>query len=90
MSVQSLQSFDSEISGDAWVAQWLSVCLRLRVRFQGPGIESRSQFLTGDTERERERESVCLDTERERSRDTGRERSRLHAGSLVWHSGITS
>ena len=26
------------------------------------------------------------DTERERSRDTGRGRSRLHAGSLMWDS----
>ena len=25
---------------DAWVAQWLSICLQLRVWSQGPGIES--------------------------------------------------
>ena len=26
--------------GDAWVAQWLSICLWLRSRSQSPGIES--------------------------------------------------
>ena len=57
----------------------MSVCLRLRVRFQGPGIESRSQFLIGDTERERERERACVSTQRERGAETQAERE---AGSM--------
>ena len=31
----------------AWGAQWLSVCLHLRPRPRGPGIESRIRFPTG-------------------------------------------
>ena len=33
--------------GYAWVAQWLSICLRLRVRSRGPEIESTSGSPTG-------------------------------------------
>ena len=35
------------IYGAPWVAQWLNICLRLRARPQGPGIESHIGLAAG-------------------------------------------